>query len=641
MQPLIKKSVIRLWIVLLFASIGLLASMSRASAAVKVTNIDIYTGIHLEVNGVYSPAPIGSVVTPQPSVIVKDDKTTTFSDVVVTFSDPSVGGSVTGDNTGTSDQNGIATLAGTWTLGSIVGANTLLSSGKITRSSPVMQTTLVVTGYPGTPKNITPYSGNNQSATVNTPLGNDLSVFVTDDNGNPVRNAQVIFEVLSGAGSVIGGPVTVTTNDSGIATLARASNSWTLGTVAGANMLTVSIKDSSPSIATTFTATAVAGAPKTIDIYSGNNQSVTVNSAVGDLSVIVRDEYGNAVGSGVNVTFAVLSGGGTVASGPVTALTNAAGIATLAKATNSWTLGTVAGANTLTASITGSSPATFNATGIPGQPIRMIQYGSYGEALAKPDKTVSSPPTVRVLDAFDNPVSGIDVTFTVTFGSGTLTGGGTTITVGTDQNGLATVGFNNVSTVGWKLGGTIGANTLQATTPGVATGVDFAQTSSVVMGDEYGGGIVVEVDTKGIGYIVSAVDLSAEQWCVTAYRNTTIPTSTLSNADPNTEPVGMTNSKAIILNTNSTTSAALKCRSYTGGNFHDWFLPSKDELAKLFIARDFIIAPGTQKVFWSSSQLTASTAYNLTIKSSPPFMSSGAPVKTNKFLIRAMRRFTF
>ena len=406
-----------------------------------------------------------------------------------------------------------------------------------------------------------------------------------------------------------------------------------------------------PASTATFTATGTVGAATTIAVNSGDNQSVAVNTSVDDLSAIVTDANGNPVGSGVKVTFAVLSGGGTVAGGPVTALTNAAGIATLAKATNGWTLGTVAGANTLTATLTGSSPATtatFTATGLPGAPYRMIRYGSYGEALAKPGKTVSSPPTVRVFDAFDNLVSGAPVTFTVGSGAGiqtgTLqpaTGAGSTITVQTDANGVATVGFTD-STVGWKLGGTIGANTLQATTPGVATGVDFALTSTVAMGDNYGGGIVVEVDTNtGIGYIVSAVDLSADQWSVTAYRNTFIATSTAAIEDPSVEPVGMTNSNMIIAATNSTTSAALKCRSYTTGNFNDWFLPSKDELAKLYIARDYIVPPGVLKVFWSSSQSTASNAYNLTVKSSPPYMSSGAPVKTNKFLIRAMRRFTF
>jgi len=79
-------------------------------------------------------------------------------------------------------------------------------------------------------------------------------------------------------------------------------------------------------------------------------------------SVIVRDANGNPV-AGVSVTFAVASGGGTVApTSPVT--TGANGIA----AVTSWTLGTTAGPNTLTATATGltGSPLTFTATGTAG-----------------------------------------------------------------------------------------------------------------------------------------------------------------------------------------------------------------------------------------------------------------------------------
>jgi hypothetical protein len=78
-------------------------------------------------------------------------------------------------------------------------------------------------------------------------------------------------------------------------------------------------------------------------------------------SVLVRDINNNPV-AGVSVTFAVASGGGTVV--PTTALTtDVNGIAQV----TSWTLGTTAGANTLTATATGlsGSPVTFTATGTP------------------------------------------------------------------------------------------------------------------------------------------------------------------------------------------------------------------------------------------------------------------------------------
>jgi hypothetical protein len=97
-------------------------------------------------------------------------------------------------------------------------------------------------------------------------------------------------------------------------------------------------------------------------INAGNDQSAAVGTAVAIApSVAVRDAFNNPV-AGVSVTFAVASGGGTV--DPVTAVTtNASGIA----AVTSWTLGTAAGTNTLTATSDGltGNPITFTATATP------------------------------------------------------------------------------------------------------------------------------------------------------------------------------------------------------------------------------------------------------------------------------------
>ena len=102
-----------------------------------------------------------------------------------------------------------------------------------------------------------------------------------------------------------------------------------------------------------------AGAASTIAINAGNNQSATAGTAVTTApSVIVKDANNNPV-SGVSVTFGVATGGGSLGS-PATVTTGADGIAT----SPAWTLGTVAGGNTLSAtsgSLSGS-PLTFTAT---------------------------------------------------------------------------------------------------------------------------------------------------------------------------------------------------------------------------------------------------------------------------------------
>ena len=105
---------------------------------------------------------------------------------------------------------------------------------------------------------------------------------------------------------------------------------------------------------------AVAAA--TLAIQAGDNQTATAGSQVAvDPAVLVTDGGGNPVAS-VAVTFAVATGGGSI--GGANAVTDASGIAEV----GGWTLGPIAGPNTLTATSAGlsGSPVTFHATGTAG-----------------------------------------------------------------------------------------------------------------------------------------------------------------------------------------------------------------------------------------------------------------------------------
>src|SRR5690606_1287030 len=101
-------------------------------------------------------------------------------------------------------------------------------------------------------------------------------------------------------------------------------------------------------VATSAAINVTAGAASQIAEDGGNGQSATVSTAVAIApSVIIRDASNNPV-AGFPVTFAVGTGGGSLApSGAVN--TNASGIATAP----AWTLGTTAGPNTLTATSEG------------------------------------------------------------------------------------------------------------------------------------------------------------------------------------------------------------------------------------------------------------------------------------------------
>jgi hypothetical protein len=132
----------------------------------------------------------------------------------------------------------------------------------------------------------------------------------------------------------------------------------------------------------TATASGLAGAtssafdvtaptPASIEVVAGDNQTASVNTAVAIVPrVRVLNANGNPV-SGVSVTFAVGSGGGSVTGSTVT--TNALGIA----AVGSWTLGSAEGVNTLTATVTESSPeigTVFTANAWPPDPCSNETY---------------------------------------------------------------------------------------------------------------------------------------------------------------------------------------------------------------------------------------------------------------------------
>ena len=175
------------------------------------------------------------------------------------------------------------------------------------------------------------------------------SVIVRDQNGSPMEGAIVTFAVASGGGSVSG--AVVTTNASGIA----AVGSWTLGPVTGANVLNAT---SGMLGGVSFMSTSTAGVAATLARNAGDNQTAAPGGPVSvPPSVIVKDANGN-LRSDVTVTFAVVSGGGSVTG--ATTVTNAAGVATV----GSWTLGSAAGANSLSATVAGLPVVLFSATAV-------------------------------------------------------------------------------------------------------------------------------------------------------------------------------------------------------------------------------------------------------------------------------------
>jgi adhesin/invasin len=170
--------------------------------------------------------------------------------------------------------------------------------------------------------------------------------------------------------------------------------------------------------------------PTTISAVAGANAQVgTVGQALANnISVTVLSASGTPV-PGVFVSWAVQSGGGTIS--VTSSSTDSLGVASV-----SWTLGTVAGADTLVATVGSLTPLVFSATANPGDVASLVKVS--GDAQVVAAGTTAAPFIVKAEDTYGNAVPGVTVTW-VTENGGELS---TTTTV-TGADGLA----QNVFTV--------------------------------------------------------------------------------------------------------------------------------------------------------------------------------------------------
>ena len=186
-------------------------------------------------------------------------------------------------------------------------------------------------------------------------------------------------------------------------------------------------------------------APSAFEVVAGANQQATVNSTTPVApSVKLKDANGRALSNAI-VKFTVQSGGGVLTGDSVR--TNASGVA----AVGSWKLGPTIGMNVLRATAFGTNVSTVvNATATAG-PATVLAAITSQQNAALVGGDVTPLPTVEVRDAFGNALAGETVTFTASFGGGSVTGG----TQVTDAAGRATVGS-------WTLGPAAGLNRLTA-----------------------------------------------------------------------------------------------------------------------------------------------------------------------------------
>ncbi|MBL0171573.1 MAG: Ig-like domain-containing protein [Gemmatimonadaceae bacterium] len=229
-------------------------------------------------------------------------------------------------------------------------------------------------------------------------------VQILDAKGVGIKGLRVRWRVGTNSGVVI--TDSSLTDASGVA----LSSGWSFGTVTGTQTLTASA-DGVPLV--TFTAQVGPGPAASLIRVGPSTQDATVNTNVAQPpSTRAEDAFGNVV-PGVPILFIVASGGGTITGEQQT--TNQSGVATA----GSWKLGTGIGQQIARATSATASPAGFVATALAGPPADLVKAaGDNQEGVS--GVAIGTPPGVRVVDAFNNPVGNIPVTFTPNANSGTV-----------------------------------------------------------------------------------------------------------------------------------------------------------------------------------------------------------------------------
>ena len=138
----------------------------------------------------------------------------------------------------------------------------------------------------------------------------------------------------------------------------------------------------------------------------------------------------------------------------------------------------------------------------------------------------------------------------------------------------------------------------------------FTNTAStaIAVGDNYGGGVVAYIFKEGdLGYvqgerhglIAAKADQTIGGGGIVVYSNVT--TLIGPAAQGTAIGKGRTNTDAIIGQVGCESGAAYLCHNLNEGGCDDWFLPSKDELGKMYVNRA-LIGNFSSRYYWSSTE---------------------------------------
>ncbi|HET7025476.1 MAG TPA: hypothetical protein VFI39_09760, partial [Gemmatimonadales bacterium] len=284
------------------------------------------------------------------------------------------------------------------TLGTLAGPQKFLA-----RVGALAPDTFTVTALAGAPAAIAIQGGNAQTDTTDLPLALPLAVTVTDAFGNAVTGAKVAWLKVAGGGTV--GNDTTASDSIGV-----ASVGYTLGALARTDTVSATLAGTSAKV--TFTATAVAAVAANIVVANGGGQTDTVGKALPQPFVVFVSDARAHLVAGARVVWTAAHGAGSFV--PDTSFTDSTG-----HAQTTYTVGTLAGTDSLVATLPCGCTATFTVTALAGAPAAItIQSGdAQGDTVST---ALPLPLVVKAADAFGNAVSGATINWVRLAGGGTL-----------------------------------------------------------------------------------------------------------------------------------------------------------------------------------------------------------------------------
>ena len=187
---------------------------------------------------------------------------------------------------------------------------------------------------------------------------------------------------------------------------------------------------------------------------------------------------------------------------------------------------------------------------------------------------------------------------------------------------------------------TAGTTTITVTTvDGGKTATCVVTVNPVAVGDSYGGGkvayILVEGDTGydanvQHGLIAAAADQTPSDSGIQWYNGSYVTTGATGTAIG----TGQANTTAIVTAQGAGSYAAQLCNDLTEGGYDDWFLPSKDELNKLYLNKG-TIGGFADYYYWSSSEYDAYYAWSQNSLNGLQYSN----LKHYTYRVRAVRAF--